>query len=264
MGRRPDRVSAAGPRVAGKLLRTRAETGTIAGRTPVRHSPDRAFARHHRTPTAVDTARIRAHPLGAHQGMSRPGPTPRAARGPRAPHCVPSSAGRTPPIPHGREESLQEEPLHEPCRTAAGGRTRARRCALRGPGGPPRAPGSRPWAGRPSWGTRSRWMHLQAHPVLRLHGRGAAVLARRRPPRHARAGRCAGLLHPDPHARAVGHRRRRGAAPPQQRHGVAGAPARAVARTIRSRPPSARTGPLHRPEAAAPNPRLAGRGCTWW
>ena len=46
-------------------------------------------------------------------------------------------------------------------------------------------------------------------------------------PRHARAGRCAGLLHPHARARAVGHRRRRGAASPQQRHGVAGAPARA-------------------------------------
>ena len=34
------------------------------------------------------------------------------------------------------------------------------------------------------------------------------ALARRRPARHARAGRCAGLLRPDAHARAVGHRRR--------------------------------------------------------
>ena len=69
--------------------------------------------------------------------------------------------------------------------------------------------------------------HLQAYPVLRLHGRGADALARRRAARHACAGRCAGPLHPDPHARAVGQRRRRGAASLRQRHGVEGAPARA-------------------------------------
>ena len=53
--------------------------------------------------------RHRHHPLRAPQGMSRPSPAPWAVRGPRAPRYVPSCTGRTPPIPHGREEALQEE-----------------------------------------------------------------------------------------------------------------------------------------------------------
>ena len=69
--------------------------------------------------------------------------------------------------------------------------------------------------------------HVQVPPVLSLHGRGPGAPARRRAPRPARADRGARLLHPDPRARAVGHRGRRGAAPPRRRHGVAGASARA-------------------------------------